>query len=86
MLAQLSEDMERTLQAVRKTEQKLNQQCKDQVDDFAMKQDQLQQVQDEYNSKSEAISELTNALSQVSDELAAIKSRMDERGNSMTDT
>ena len=32
MLDRLSEDMERTLQAVRKSEQKLNQQCKDQVD------------------------------------------------------
>ena len=41
LLDRLSEDMERTLQAVRKSEQKLNQQCKDQVDEFSMKQDQL---------------------------------------------
>ena len=46
----------------------------------------MQQVQNEYNAKSEAIAALTNALSQVSDELGAIKGRMDERGNSMTDT
>ena len=86
MLDRLSEDMERTLQAVKKSEQKLNQQCKEQVDDFALKQDSLTQVQNEYNAKSEAIAELTNALQQVSDELASIKGRMDERGNSMTDT
>jgi len=86
MLDRLSEDMERTLQAVKKSEQKLNQQCKDQVDDFAAKQDTLQEVQGAYNVKSEAIAELTNQLQQVSDELASIKGRMDERGNSMTDT
>jgi len=86
MLDRLSEDMERTLQAVKKSEQKLNSQCKDGVDEFATKQDKLQEVQDVYNTKSEAINELTNALSAVSDELAAIKGKMDERGTSMTDT
>jgi len=86
MLERLNEDMDRTLQAVRKSEQKLNHVCKDQVDDFATKQDQLQEAQDEYNSKSEGLNELTNQLSQVTDELAAIRSKMDERGSSMTDT
>jgi estrogen-related receptor beta like 1 len=86
MLDRLSEDMERTLKAVRAAEQKLNQQCKDQVDDFAVKQDKLQEVQDEFNSKNEAISNLSNILRQVSDELASTKGRMDERGTSMTDT
>ena len=51
-----------------------------------MKQDKLQEVQDEYNSKSQGINELTNVLSQVSDELGGIKGRMDERGQNMTDT
>jgi len=86
MLDRLSEDMERTLQAVRKSEQKLNQQCKDQVDEFSAKQDKLQEVQEEYNSKSQVLNDLTNALSQVSDELSSIKGKMDERGGAMTDT
>jgi len=86
MLDRLSEDMDRTLQAVKKSESKLNSQCKDQVDEYAGKQEKMQEVQDLYNAKSEAISELTNTLSQVSDELSSIKGRMDERGNSMTDT
>lgn len=86
MLDKLSEDMERTLKAVKASEVKLNQQCKDQVDDYQVKQDKLQEVQDEYNSKTEAISSLSNILQQVSDELAATKGRMDERGTSMTDT
>merc|ERR1719263_1722203 len=78
--------MERTLQAVRKSEQKLNQQCKEQVDEFSAKQDKLQEVQDEYNSKSQGLNELQNTLSQVSDELSGVKGRMDERGQNMTDT
>jgi estrogen-related receptor beta like 1 len=86
MLDRMAEDMERTLQAVRKSEQKLNQQCKDQVDEFQQKQDRMQEVQDEYNSKSGNLNELQNSLQQVTDELAAIKGRMDERGTSMTDT
>ena len=86
MLNRLSEDMERTLQAVRKSEAKLNSQCKEQVEEYTSKQEKLQEVQDVYNAKSEAISELTNTLSQVSDELAGTKGQMDERGNSMTDT
>jgi len=86
LLDRLSEDMERTLQAVKKSEQKLNQQCKDQVDEFSSKHEKLQEVQDEYNSKSSGIRELTTALQQVSDELAGIKGRMDERGSNMTDT
>merc|ERR1711871_783444 len=52
MLDRLTDDMEKTLQAVRKAEQKLNQQCKDQVDEFTAKQDKLQEVQEEYNGKS----------------------------------
>ena len=86
MLDRLSEDMERTLQAVRKSEQKLNQQCKDQVDEFSAAQETLDAVQAEYNVKSQGLNELTNALSQVSDELGSIKSKMDERGGAMTDT
>ena len=42
MLDRLSEDMERTLQAVRKSESKLNSQCKDQVEEYAGKQEKLQ--------------------------------------------
>jgi len=85
-LDRLSEDMERTLQAVRKAEQKLNAQCQGEVAELADKQDELQQKQEEYNKQSEGINALTNELAAVSEELQAIKGRMDERGNSMTDT
>eukprot|EP00966_Prymnesium_polylepis_P091923 2127961-Prymnesium_polylepis.1 len=78
--------MERTLQAVRKSEQKLNQQCQGEVAEMAARQEELQQKQEEYNKQSEFINSLTNELAGVSEELQAIKGRMDERGNSMTDT
>jgi len=85
-LDRLAEDMERTLQAVKKAEQKLNAQCQSEVADFADKQDELTAKQEEYNKQSELINALTNELAAVSEELSSIKSRMDERGNSMTDT
>ena len=86
MLEKLADDMERTLSALRKAEQKLNQQCQGEVAEFAQKQDELQAKQDEYAKQSEYINQLTNELAGVSDELGAIKSKMDERGTSMTDT
>jgi len=85
-LDRLSEDMEKTLVAVRKAEQKLNAQCQGEVAELADKQDELQTKQEEYNKQSEFINALTNELAGVSEELQAIKGRMDERGNSMTDT
>jgi len=85
-LDRLSDDMERTLQAVRKAEQKLNSQCQGEVAELADKQDELQAKQEEYNTQSETINALTNELAAVSEELQAIKNRMDERGQSMTDT
>merc|ERR1719446_527101 len=57
MLDRLSEDMERTLKAVRAAEQKLNQQCKDGVDEFAEKQDKLQEIQDEFSEKQDKLQE-----------------------------
>ena len=85
-LDRLAEDMERTLQAVRKAEQKLNAQCQGEVAELADKQEEFSQKQEEYNKQSELINALTNELASVSEELQAIKGRMDERGNSMTDT
>jgi len=85
-LERLSEDMERTLQAVRKAEHKLNTQCQGEVAEFASKQDELTAKQEEYSKNSEYINALTNELATVSEELHGIKSRMDEKGNSMSDT
>ena len=42
--------------------------------------------QEEYAGNSEQINTLTNELAAVSEELETVKARMDERGNSMTDT
>ena len=74
------------LAAVRKAEQKLSQQLQGEVAEFAEKQEEMQAKQDEYAQNSEQISVLTNELAAVSDELETVKARMDERGNSMTDT
>eukprot|EP00965_Chrysotila_dentata_P189773 6173500-Pleurochrysis_carterae.AAC.1 len=42
--------------------------------------------QDEYGKQSEYINSLTNELASVSEELNAVKEKMDARGSSMTDT
>mmetsp|Transcript_30120 Transcript_30120/g.49876 ORF Transcript_30120/g.49876 Transcript_30120/m.49876 type:complete len:410 (+) Transcript_30120:46-1275(+) len=85
-LERLADDLDRTLQALRKAEAKLNAQCQTEVSDYVDKQDELQAKQEECNKQSEYINTLTNELAAVSDELLKIKERMDQRGNSMTDT
>ena len=85
-LERLAEDLDRTLQALRKAESKLNSQCQGEIQDYVTKQDELTTRQEEYNRQSEGINALTNELAAVSDELHAVKERMDARGSSMTDT
>ena len=46
----------------------------------------MKSKQEEYAQNSEQINALTSELAAVSDELETVKARMDERGNSMTDT
>ena len=82
----LADDLERTLAAVRKAEQKLSQQLQGEVAEFSAKQAEMQAKHEEYAQNSEQINALTNELAAVSDELETVKARMDERGNSMTDT
>jgi len=85
-LEKMTDDLDRTLQALRKAEQKVNSQCQAEVQEFVDKQEELAAKQEEYNKQSEYINTLTNELAGVSEELTKIKDKMDARGNSMTDT
>ena len=85
-LERVAEDLGRTLTALRQAESKLNTQCHAEIATFAEKQEELKAKQEEYGKNSEYDNQLTNDLAVVSEELASIKGRMDERGNSMTDT
>mmetsp|Transcript_11757 Transcript_11757/g.29055 ORF Transcript_11757/g.29055 Transcript_11757/m.29055 type:complete len:429 (+) Transcript_11757:74-1360(+) len=84
-LERLSDDMERTLQAVRKAEQKLNSLCQGEVAELQQKQDELQLKREEFNKHTEQINSLSNELASITEELDKIKEKLDERGNSMTD-
>lgn len=85
-LERLAEDLDRTLQAVKKAEQKLQAQCKDVISEYADKQDELKVRMDEYNKNSDTINGLTNELHSVSEDLSKVKEQMESRGSSMTDT
>jgi len=85
-LERLADDLERTLQALRKAESKLNSQCQTEVQDYVDKQEEVSTKQEECQKQSEYINSLTNDLAAVSDDLLKIKEKMDARGNSMTDT
>eukprot|EP00967_Tisochrysis_lutea_P065988 scaffold85879_cov26-Tisochrysis_lutea.AAC.2 len=86
VLERLSDDLDRTLQAIKKAEQKLNSQCQDAVSEYVDKQEELEARMEEYNKNSDTINALTNELHSVSEDLSRIKEQMDTRGQSMTDT
>lgn len=85
-LERLRGDTAETLERVRKTEQKLNAQCEEDVAAYATRQAEYTAKQEEYNAKAEVINKLTAELNAVTEELRSIKSKMDEKGSAMTDT
>jgi estrogen-related receptor beta like 1 len=82
----LADDLERTLAAVRKAEKKLSQQLQGEILEYTAKQEEMRAKQEGLAASSEQINTLTNELAAVSDELETVKARMEERGNSMSDT
>ena len=85
-LERVADDLEKTLQALVKSEEKLNVQCEGEVNEFIRKQEVVQARQEEYSKNSEGINSLSNDLKRVNDQLARVKEKMDQRGQSMTDT
>ena len=67
-------------------EKHVNEQFDELISEYRRVQEQMAERQEEYGSNSGRVTELTNALADVSNELDHVKSQMDMRGNSMTDT
>ena len=74
------------IEKITKRESHYNRNCDNLVSKYREVQDQLNEKQADYSKNSGHITELTNELAQVSDELENVKTQMDERGQGMTDT
>jgi estrogen-related receptor beta like 1 len=67
-------------------EKYINNQFQTLAGEFRQAQEALKKVTEAYQSSSDNINNLTNELSAATEKLEEIKTHMDSRGNSMTDT
>lgn len=85
-LEQISAELSQTIEAVGKVEARLNAQCEADISEYAGRQADFAAKQEVYSKSTEQINRLQNQLASVTDELQAVKGRMDERGAAMSDT
>ena len=85
-LKRIEREVSEVIEKITKRESHYNRNCDNLVSKYREVQDQLNEKQADYSKNSGHITELTNELAQVSDELENVKTQMDERGQGMTDT
>ncbi|GMH44778.1 hypothetical protein BSKO_12730 [Bryopsis sp. KO-2023] len=85
-LKKVENDVNASLEKLETREKFLNDCYSTQASEHKTKRMQLQQIQEEYNSKSESVSKQNNELHRIQEQLEEIKQIMDERGSSISDT
>ncbi|KAJ3204168.1 Intraflagellar transport protein 57 [Dinochytrium kinnereticum] len=85
-LTKLQQEIEKTLEKILSREKYINAQFEGQVEEQRALQDQVSELRQKYNVSNSNVSELSNELARISEELDGVKSRMDEIGNGMTDS
>ena len=84
-LDKLHTDIARTLEKISSREKYLNNQLEGPLADLRQLQDKLAATKEQYRQVSGGVTERSNTLAQIADELESVKSEMEERGSSMTD-
>ncbi|GBM65587.1 Intraflagellar transport protein 57 [Araneus ventricosus] len=84
-LDKLYTDISRSLEKIGSREKYLNNQLEQLVLEYRTAQDQLSQVREQYKSVSGGVTERSRILSQITEELDQVKQEMEERGSNMTD-
>ncbi|XP_054714052.1 intraflagellar transport protein 57 homolog [Uloborus diversus] len=84
-LDKLHSDISRSLEKIGSREKYLNNQLEQLVLEYRTAQDQLAQVKEQYKSVSGGVTERSRILSQITEELDQVKQEMEERGSNMTD-
>jgi estrogen-related receptor beta like 1 len=84
-LDKIHTDIGRTLEKISSREKYLNSQLEVPLSDFRRLTDMLAAAREQYRQVSGGVTERSRLLSQIADELEAVKAEMEERGSSMTD-
>lgn len=85
-LSHIVEEISEAIEKISSREKLVNQNCDHMISEFQKIKQMLHRVEEQYAGSSGTITERTNELAQISEELELVKSKMDQRGNSMTDT
>ena len=84
-LEKLHGDIGKTLEKISSREKYLNSQLEAPLSDLKRLSDNLAACREQYKSVSGGVTERSKKLSEIADDLEAVKSEMEERGSSMTD-
>jgi len=85
-LDKLHQEVSKTLEKVASREKYINSQLEGKVQEYRGNQDKLAVIQEKYNQSNGGVTELTQTLSHITEELEQVKQQMDERGTNMTDS
>jgi len=85
-LDKLHGEISRTLEKIDSREKYVNKQLDSLIKEFRQHHDKLASTQEKYKQAGVSVNEQTRELATLVDELEAVKTEMDERGNSMTDS
>jgi len=85
-LERLHKEIEKTLEKISSRETYINTQFESQIEENREIQDQLSILKQKYMNSSANVNDLTNQLSQISEDLDNVKLMIDEFGNGMTDS
>ncbi|KAI8908102.1 intra-flagellar transport protein 57 [Powellomyces hirtus] len=85
-LDKLHTEIEKTLEKISSREKYINTQFESQTEEYRVLQDQGSELKQKYGVASSNVTELTNGLSRISEELDSVKSQMDDIGSGMTDS
>ncbi|XP_023321011.1 intraflagellar transport protein 57 homolog [Eurytemora carolleeae] len=84
-LDRLQSDISKTLEKISSREKYLNSQLEGPLGEYKQLSQMLAQTREQYKQVSGGVTERSRLLSQLTDDLDAVKSEMEERGSSMTD-
>jgi len=85
-LDKLHEEISKTLEKISSREKYINNQLEGKIQDYRSDQDKLAAIKEKYEESSGGVHELTQNLSNITDELEQVKIQMEERGTNMTDS
>jgi len=85
-LETLAQEVEEALKEVSNRERGINESFEHQIKKYRANSEEMNEAKVKYEQSAEAVNNLTNNLSTISEELDDVKNQMDDRGNSMTDT